>query len=74
MSTKLIDNKKYSLTRYYGGKKKGTMYQITQAYSKPLVDEWCHKYGYVQLSRTDVLDIFSAIVHSETWGGINKDE
>lgn len=64
MSTQLINNKRFSLTEYCGGKNK-VMYQITQTYEKPLTDEWCHKFGYVQLSKKEILNIFITIKKKE---------
>ena len=64
MSTQLIDNKRFSLVEYCGGKHK-VMYQITQRYNKPLTDEWCHRFGYVQLSKQDIITILVGIIDSE---------
>jgi hypothetical protein len=52
MSTQLINNKRFSLTEYCGGKNK-VMYQITQTH----VDNT----GYVQLSEKDIENILAVI-------------
>ena len=66
MSTDIInedDNKGYKLTRYWGGFKKGRMYQITQNYEKPYSDDniSCRFTGYVSLSKKDIEYILKKI-------------
>ena len=55
MSTQLFEGKNFTLTGYWGGKKQGIMYQITQ-YNK--TEE---HYDWVQLSKKDIRLIIKKI-------------
>jgi len=51
-------NKDVSITRYYGGKEKGTCLQLTQEMEH---GSKFHSYGYVQLSVQDLVDLLPII-------------
>ena len=57
MSTQLMNNKRFSLTEYCGGKNK-VMYQITQKREDG-------SYHYVQVSKQDICDILHRIIKEE---------
>jgi len=48
MSTQLFEGKRFTLTRFWGGDKRGVMYQITQ-YNKTE-----KHYDWIQLSEKDL--------------------
>ena len=64
MSTEIKTRMRKGITvcRYYGGKKSGSMYQITQKrdYKKPLVtgDKF---FKHVSLSKNDIIKLYKVI-------------
>lgn len=64
MTTELIQNKKFTLTRFWAGKE--VQYQITQRYTSKNEDTWVRNiFGYVHLSKKDMVKILRKIEKDE---------
>jgi len=62
MGTKLIESDEYTLHRFYGGDKRGVMYQITQKHTEPFSDS---EYHYIHLSAEQIHHIYETIINRE---------
>lgn len=64
MSTLLLSNAKFSLTKYWGGDK--VMYQITQKYGLRCEDDSTRNtWGYVQVSKKELKQMIREIEKHE---------